>query len=126
VEKALIKPVGWNGSESESELEEKAGSFREGRLRSGVTRRRGESTARRWKRGCVTVCRSSTTRPQEQHSVTERPPAVTAHRPCVPGQYGQRTCHIRLGWLELGAVNCDFELIHHLLSHTVIPDVFGL
>lgn len=69
-----MKPVGSNGSSSEGDM---------GRVgRSEVTRQSGESWARRWKRWWGWVCRSSTTRPHEVHSVMCRPAGEVAHRPC--------------------------------------------
>ena len=47
------------------------------------------SCARRWKRWWFCVWRSSTTRPQEEHSVIDLPELVVAHCPCVDEQYGR-------------------------------------
>lgn len=85
VEKAVMKPVVSKGSSSASEGV-RAWGGREGR--SEVTRHRGLSCERRRKRWWEKWWRSSTTRPQEVHSVIERPPLVMAHRPCDAEQYG--------------------------------------
>lgn len=53
-----------------------------------MTRQRGLSWARRWKRWWNWDWRSSTTRPHEVHSVIERRELVVAQRPCPAEQYG--------------------------------------
>ncbi|MFS7973333.1 hypothetical protein Hanom_Chr09g00855361 [Helianthus anomalus] len=78
-----MKPVGSKGSSCCSEVVEW------GRVgRSEVTRQRGESWARMWKRWCGWVWRSETTRPQEMHSVMCLPADVVVDRPCEAPQYG--------------------------------------
>lgn len=53
-----------------------------------MTRQRGVSWARRWNKWWIWDWRSSMTRPQEVHSVTNRPDPVVPHRPCAAVQYG--------------------------------------
>ena len=78
-----MNPVGSNGSSSLAWDGCAAGGWR-----SAVTRGRGVSCARRWKRWWFCVWRSSITRPQEVHSVIDMPELVVAHRPCADEQYG--------------------------------------
>lgn len=93
VEKAVMKPVGSNGSSS-SRWASTGG-------RSGVTRQRGLSWARRWKRWWGWDCRSSITCPHDAHSVMERPELVVAHRPCAKEQYGHFIARLASeGWSD--------------------------
>nr|AAN41325.1 unknown protein [Arabidopsis thaliana] len=77
-----MNPVGSNGSSSSS------GDGCAAVWRSEVTKQRGVSWARRWKRWWFCVCRSSITRPQDEHSVIDLPELVVVHRPCADEQYG--------------------------------------
>jgi hypothetical protein len=93
-----MKPVGSNGSSSSSLLVVVVVVvavvlccslfwLSVGRGRSDVTRHRGLSWARRWNMWWGWDCRSSTTRPQDVHSVMDFPVVVVAQRPCAAEQY---------------------------------------
>lgn len=102
-----MKPVGSNGSSSS--LVSVLVWLRVGGGRSGVTRHRGLSWARRWKMWWGWDCRSSTTRPHDVHSVIDFPVVVVVQRPCAAEQYGH---FIFLSFVSLFFLCSQFSYIH--------------